>query len=97
MDITSLIVQLVGGVAGGNAVGKGVPNVDLGPLGNTIAGAIGGVGGGQILQMLVPMPRTPRRKSASTRWSTAPRARRVVGGPRGRARACPKHARLRDG
>jgi hypothetical protein len=37
MDITSLIVQLVGGVAGGNAVGKGVPNVDLGPLGNTIA------------------------------------------------------------
>ena len=55
MDITSLIVQLVGGVAGGNAVGKGVPNVDLGPLGNTIAGAIGGVGGGQILQMLIPM------------------------------------------
>jgi hypothetical protein len=55
MDITSLIVQLIGGVAGGNAVGKGVPNVDLGPLGNTLAGAIGGVGGGQILQMLVPM------------------------------------------
>jgi hypothetical protein len=55
MDITSLIVQLLGGAAGGNAVGKGVPNVDLGPLGNTIAGALGGVGGGQILSMLIPM------------------------------------------
>ena len=55
MDITSLIVQLLGGAAGGNAVGKGAPNVDLGPLGNTIAGALGGVGGGQILSMLIPM------------------------------------------
>jgi hypothetical protein len=55
MDITSLIVQLLGGAGGGNAIGKGMPKADLGPLGNTIAGAIGGVGGGQILSMLVPM------------------------------------------
>jgi hypothetical protein len=54
MDITSLIVQLLGGVAGGNAAGKGIPNLDLGPLGNTIAGAIGGVGGGQLLQAMLP-------------------------------------------
>ena len=55
MDITSLILQLLGGAAGGNAIGKGMPNVDLGSLGNTIAGAVGGVGGGQILSMLIPM------------------------------------------
>jgi hypothetical protein len=54
MDIASLIVQLLGGVAGGNAAGKGLPNFDLGALGNTIAGAIGGVGGGQLLQALIP-------------------------------------------
>jgi hypothetical protein len=55
MDLTSLIVQLLGGIAGGNAVGKGVPNVDLGAIGNTIAGALGGVGGGQLLQALIPL------------------------------------------
>ena len=54
MDITSLIVQLLAGIAGGNAAGKGLPNLDLGPLGNTISGAIGGVGGGQALQALIP-------------------------------------------
>ena len=32
-----------------------MPNVDLGPLGNTIAGALGGAGGGQLLSMLIPM------------------------------------------
>jgi hypothetical protein len=55
MDITSLILQLLGGAAGGNAIGKGMPNVDLGPLGNTIAGALGGAGGGQLLSVLIPM------------------------------------------
>jgi hypothetical protein len=54
MDFTSLILQLLGGVAGGNAAGKGLPNFDLGTLGNTIAGALGGVGGGQLLQALIP-------------------------------------------
>jgi hypothetical protein len=54
MDIVSLIIQLVAGVAGGNAAGKGLPQVDLGPIGNSIAGAIGGAGGGQLLQLLVP-------------------------------------------
>jgi hypothetical protein len=54
MDFTGLIVQLLGGVAGGNAAGKGLPSADLGTLGNTIAGAVGGVGGGQLLQALIP-------------------------------------------
>src|SRR5882757_11305050 len=54
MDITSLIAQLLGGVAGGNAAGKGLPNLDLGVFGNTIAGALGGIGGGQLLQALIP-------------------------------------------
>ena len=53
-DVVNLIIWLVAGIAGGNAAGelfKG--DYDLGP-GNTVAGAIGGVVGAQILQTLVP-------------------------------------------
>jgi hypothetical protein len=54
MDIVNLMIQLVAGLAGGNAAGKALPNFDLGTLGNTIAGAIGGVGGGQLRQVSIP-------------------------------------------
>lgn len=53
MDITSLIIQLIIGAVGGNAAGKALPDKSLGTTGNTIAGAIGGVGGGWILDMIL--------------------------------------------
>jgi uncharacterized membrane protein YeaQ/YmgE (transglycosylase-associated protein family) len=53
MDITSLIIQLIVGAIGGNAAGKAMPEKSLGTLGNTIAGVIGGVGGGQLLDMIL--------------------------------------------
>jgi uncharacterized membrane protein YeaQ/YmgE (transglycosylase-associated protein family) len=53
MDITSLLIQLIIGAVGGNAAGKAMPDKSLGTLGNTIAGAIGGIGGGQILDILL--------------------------------------------
>ena len=37
-----------------NAAAASMENVNLGTAGNTIAGALGGVGGGQILGALVP-------------------------------------------
>lgn len=52
--IINLLIQAIAGGAGGNAVGKGIKNLSLGSAGDTIAGAIGGVGGGQILGALVP-------------------------------------------
>ena len=52
--LINLIIQIVAGVIGGNAVGAGVKDVNLGTLGNTIAGAIGGGAGGQVLQALIP-------------------------------------------
>jgi len=53
-DIVSLIIWIIAGVAGGNAAGELLKgDYDLGP-GNTVAGAIGGVVGSQILQFLVP-------------------------------------------
>ena len=41
--IINLIIQLVAGAAGGNGLGKMLQQFTLGPLGNTIAGAIGGL------------------------------------------------------
>jgi hypothetical protein len=51
--IVSLIIQLVAGAIGGNGAAAAMKNVDLGKLGNTIAGAVGGVGGGQLLDILM--------------------------------------------
>lgn len=49
MDITSLIIQLLSGAVGGNIGGVLNKAKSLGPLMNTVLGAIGGVGGGQLL------------------------------------------------
>lgn len=47
MDLTAIIIQLVSGAAGGNAAGFLVKARSLGPVVNTVLGALGGVGGGQ--------------------------------------------------
>ncbi len=51
--IVNLVIQLVAGAVGGNGAAAAMKNVDLGKLGNTIAGALGGVGGGQLLEILM--------------------------------------------
>ena len=53
--LINLIVQLIAGAIGGNAAGAAMKNVDLGTLGNTIAGALGGAGGGTLLTALLPI------------------------------------------
>jgi uncharacterized membrane protein YeaQ/YmgE (transglycosylase-associated protein family) len=52
MNIIALIIQLICGALGGNITGKLVKNIDLGTLGNSIAGIVGGGLGGQILNAL---------------------------------------------
>ncbi|MFE3835983.1 hypothetical protein [Pseudogemmobacter sonorensis] len=47
-----LIIQLIAGAVGGNAAGKGLKNLNLGTLLNTVVGLLGGVGGGQLLGLL---------------------------------------------
>jgi hypothetical protein len=54
-SIINLIVQIIAGALGGNAAGAGMKNLDLGTLGNTIAGALGGAGGGTLLTALLPV------------------------------------------
>jgi hypothetical protein len=53
--IINIIIQLIAGAIGGNAAGNGLKDYNLGMTGNTIAGALGGIGGGQILTALLPM------------------------------------------
>jgi uncharacterized membrane protein YeaQ/YmgE (transglycosylase-associated protein family) len=47
-----IIIQLISGAVGGNVIGKVLKNLDLGTLGNSIAGIVGGGLGGQLLGMM---------------------------------------------
>ncbi|PZU94143.1 MAG: hypothetical protein DI527_04390 [Chelatococcus sp.] len=49
-----LLINLVAGALGGNAAGKASPTFDLGTLGNTISGLVGGGIVGQLLPLLLP-------------------------------------------
>ena len=51
MSYLPLIIQLVSGVVGGNVLGAAVKNLNLGPVGNTIAGLLGGVIGGHLASL----------------------------------------------
>jgi hypothetical protein len=61
--LLNLVIQLVAGAVGGNAAGGLLKQLDLGSLGNSIAGVIGGGVGGQILNVIVnggaPMAASP--------------------------------------
>jgi len=47
-----IIIQLVGGAIGGNVVGAALKQAALSPVGRSIIGAVGGVGGGLLLSVL---------------------------------------------
>jgi hypothetical protein len=53
MDIINLLIQLLSGAVGGNVAGNLSREGGLGPPGNTLAGAVGGGSGGQILSALL--------------------------------------------
>ena len=59
MDIVSLIIQLIAGAVGGNAAGAALKEKSLGSTGNSIAGAIGGLILGQIVQSMTGGAVTP--------------------------------------
>ena len=58
-DTVSLIIWVIAGVAGGFAIGDLLrADFDLGPARSLVAGAIGGVVGPQILQLVIPALRS---------------------------------------
>ncbi|WP_080424851.1 hypothetical protein [Burkholderia ubonensis] len=50
MDLSNLIIDIIGGVIGGNVAGKLLEKYSLGPLGNSIAGILGGGIGGEVFR-----------------------------------------------
>ncbi len=50
--LTPLIIQLVIGAIGGNAAGAVLKDQSLGTAGNTVAGAVGGLGGGWLAALI---------------------------------------------
>ena len=53
MDITSLIIEAISGAVGGNVAGAAMKEKSLGPVGNSIAGILGGGLGGMLLQSVM--------------------------------------------
>ena len=47
MDVTTLLINLLSGGVGGNLFGALMKNRSMGPMLNTILGALGGLAGGQ--------------------------------------------------
>jgi uncharacterized membrane protein YeaQ/YmgE (transglycosylase-associated protein family) len=52
MNIVALIIQLLSGAVGGNIAGALLKKLNLGTLGNSIVGILGGGLGGQLLGIL---------------------------------------------
>ena len=53
MDFATLVIQLISGAAGGNLGGALLKNLNLGTLGSSLAGMIGGGAGSHILNGLL--------------------------------------------
>jgi hypothetical protein len=52
-SLLPIIIQAIAGAAGGNIIGAVLKNFSLGTAGNSIAGILGGAGGGQLLGSLI--------------------------------------------
>ncbi len=73
-----IVIQLIGGVLGGNAVGALLKDINLGALGNSVVGMIGGGVLGQIISTLVPNLATTMTAAGGV--DLAATAAQVVGG-----------------
>src|SRR6185369_3127913 len=52
MDVLPLLLQLFSGAVGGNLAGAAFEKLDLGLIGNSLAGLVGGGIGGRIFQQI---------------------------------------------
>lgn len=54
-QLVPLIMNLIGGAAGGGAAGRASPSIDMGSAINAVAGAVGGGVLGHMLQSILPV------------------------------------------
>lgn len=59
VQVETIILQLVGGLAGGSVSGKIFHPSDNGAFWNAVAGALGGVAGGQIIGVILGKTTAP--------------------------------------
>ncbi len=52
MDLINVVIQLIGGAAGGQGIAKIFSQLSSGPLLDTILGLIGGLAGGQLVGLI---------------------------------------------
>jgi hypothetical protein len=52
-SLLPIIIQLISGAAGGNVAGALLKNLSLGTVGNSVAGALGGLGGANLLPAIL--------------------------------------------
>jgi hypothetical protein len=52
--MVQIMINLIAGALGGVVAGKGLPNFDLGTIGNIISGLVGGGVLGQIVTLALP-------------------------------------------
>jgi len=64
MNLTALLVQLIAGALGGYAAGNVSREMNLGTIGNSVVGALGGGVGGQILFAILGLSGTVQIVSA---------------------------------
>jgi len=74
MNFVPLIIQLISGAVGGNIAGAVLKNFNLGPIGNSIAGLVGGGLGGQLLGMLTSGGASSAAMSAASSGMTSLRS-----------------------
>lgn len=91
--LINLVIQLISGVVGGNAVGAALKDYNLGSLGNTIAGALGGVGWRSAAASRDASDRRRGRRQPRCRshHQSNRRRRRWRRDPHGHRRACEEH------
>jgi hypothetical protein len=83
--IVSLIIEIIAGVLGGNAMGASAKTLNLGTPGNSVAGAIGGVVLGQILSYLGIDPGTAAASAGFAGLDLGAILAQLVGGGAGGA------------
>jgi len=52
-QIIAIVIPLISGAVGGNVVGAVAKNLSLGTLWNSVVGLVGGIGGSQLLGMVM--------------------------------------------
>ena len=80
--IIGLIIEIIAGVVGGNAVGAAAKTYSLGPVGNSVAGGVGGLVLGQILVALGLGEPTMATEGAAAPTGAGP-ATRTLAAPSG--------------